>query len=64
MARRVGGGGTLALYAVVVTTLLVAMHLVRLGAVLPVIVLTLGGLHLVYDGVIWKSPRPAVADSG
>jgi hypothetical protein len=62
LARRVGGSGTLALYAVAVVTLLGAIRFVEPGAVVPVIVLTLGGLHLLYDGVIWKSPRPAVVD--
>ena len=32
------------------------------AAALPVIVLTLGGLHLVYDGVIWKTPRSVAVD--
>jgi hypothetical protein len=31
--------------------------------IIPVTFLTLGGLHLLYDGFIWKLRRPAVAAS-
>ena len=61
LARRVGGDGTLGLYAVVVVALIFALRVLEPVEVVPVIVLTLGGLHLLFDGVIWKSPRPAVA---
>jgi hypothetical protein len=59
LARRVGGVGTLALYAIAVVGLLIVLRTVEAGPVVPVVVLTLGGLHLLFDGFIWRSPRPA-----
>jgi hypothetical protein len=61
LARRVGGVGTLGLYACAVVALIVALRVLRPGALGPVIVLTLGALHLLFDGVIWRSPRPATS---
>ena len=64
LARRVGAGGTLALYAVAVAALIVVIRLLDRSAVVASIVLTLGALHLFFDGVIWRSPRPTAASSG
>ena len=58
LARRVGGGGTLGLYAAVIAGFLVVISVLQPSAVTPVIVLTLGALHLFFDGVIWHAPRP------
>lgn len=61
VARRVGSMGTLGLYAAVVAAVIVGIRVLDGRAVAPVIVLTLGGLHLLFDGVIWRSPRPIAA---
>lgn len=58
VARRVGSVGTLGLYAAAVAAVIVAIRVLDGSALAPVIVLTLGGLHLLFDGVIWRSPRP------
>jgi hypothetical protein len=58
LARRVGGGGTLGLYAAVLAGFIVVINALRPNGVTPVIVLTLGALHLFFDGVIWHAPRP------
>ena len=58
LARRVGGGGTLGLYAVVIAGFIVVISVVQPSGVTPVILLTLGALHLFFDGVIWHAPRP------
>ncbi len=58
LARRVGGGGTLGLYAGAIAGFLVVISVLQPSAVTPVIVLTLGALHLFFDGVIWHAPRP------
>ena len=61
LARRVGKDGTIALYAAAVAALIVAMRATD-GTQLTVVgILTLGTLHFLYDGVIWRSPRPATA---
>ena len=61
LARRVGGGGTLALYAAAVSPLVVAAQVFRDRDFGITMVLTLGGLHLLYDGFIWRTPRPSPA---
>jgi hypothetical protein len=58
LARRVGGGGTLVLYGVAVLALLATLRAAQPHGLVPVAVLTLGGLHLLFDGVIWHAPRP------
>ncbi len=59
--RGVGGrGGFLAGYAALVSVLIVALD--RLDPpVATTVALTLGGLHIWYDGFIWKLRQPAVA---
>jgi hypothetical protein len=59
---RTGPAGFLAAYVVVIAALLFAS---QAGAsnVVTIAFLTLGGLHLLYDGFIWKLRRPAVASS-
>ncbi len=63
LARRVGSGGTLALYAVAVVALILGIRLLDRSPVVASIVLTLGALHLFFDGFIWRSPRLAAASS-
>ena len=57
-----GRMGFFAAYLAVVAALVLVA---RNGAsgVMPVVLLTLGGLHLLYDGFIWKLRRPNVASS-
>jgi hypothetical protein len=59
VARRIGSGGTIALYAVAVTVLIVAVRAVRGSLLATTVVLTIGALHFLYDGVLWRSPRRA-----
>jgi len=61
LARRVGGIGTMGLYAVAVSVLTVTIRAMDARTVASVLVLTLGALHLLFDGVIWRSPRSATA---
>ena len=61
LARRVGGGGTLGLYAAAVVPLTVWVERSRASDIGLIVVLTLGALHLLYDGFIWRTPRPAGA---
>lgn len=58
LARHVGGGGTLVLYGAVMVPLLVWVQTSRDTALGLTVILTLGGLHLLYDGFIWRTPRP------
>lgn len=64
LAQRVGSGGTLALYAVAIAALIVVIRLLDRSDLVTSIVLTLGALHLFFDGFIWRSPRPKAASSG
>jgi hypothetical protein len=61
LGRRVGSGGTLLLYAAVIVPLTIWVHGSRNSNASVMVVLTLGALHLLYDGFIWRSPRPAAA---
>lgn len=61
LACHVGGGGTLALYAAVIVPLTVWVAASRDSDIGVMVVLTLGALHLLYDGFIWRTPRPAPA---
>jgi len=58
LARRVGGVGTLVLYAAVIVPLTLWVAASRNTDLGVMVVLTLGGLHLLYDGFIWRTPRP------
>jgi hypothetical protein len=59
---RTGSAGFLAAYLVVIAAVLLASQAVT-PSVVAVTFLTLGGMHLLYDGFIWKLRRPAVASS-
>jgi hypothetical protein len=62
LARRVGGGGTLVLYAAAVVPLTRWIGAPRGEGVGVVAFLTLGALHFLYDGFIWRTPaRPPEA---
>jgi hypothetical protein len=63
LARRIGSNGTLVLYTAVVATLIVAVRAAPWRDIAVPVVLTLGALHLLYDGVIWKSRPSADAPS-
>src|SRR5262249_11205682 len=58
VGRRVGGGGTLALYALAVAAIFLLLRSLPWSNVASVVILTLGGLHLYFDGLIWHAPRP------
>ncbi len=57
VARRIGSGGTIAVYAAVVVALIAGLRGLDGSDVAGAIALTLGGLHLLFDGFIWRSPR-------
>jgi hypothetical protein len=59
---RTGRAGFFVVYVVAVVMLLLATR-AGVSGVLPVTLLALGGLHLLYDGFIWKLRRPTVASS-
>lgn len=59
LARRVGGNGTIALYAVAVIALIFGIEAVEGSDLAVTVVLTLGALYILYDGVIWSSAKPA-----
>ena len=59
---RAGPMGVLAAYLAAIAALLLASRSWAPGTV-AVTFLTLGGMHLLYDGFIWKLRRPAVASS-
>jgi hypothetical protein len=59
VARRVGSNGTIGLYAAAVVALIVGLRRFDGSDVAGAIVLALGELHLLFDGFIWRSPRPA-----
>lgn len=61
LARRIGGIGTVGIYLVAVVALILGLRALQPSAVAPVVILTLGGLHLFFDGVIWRSPRSVPA---
>jgi hypothetical protein len=61
LARRVGSGGTLCVYAAVMVPVTAWVAVARSTDLGVVVVLTLGGLHLLYDGFIWRTPRPTPA---
>jgi hypothetical protein len=55
VARRIGSDGTIALYAAAVVALIVALRGFDGSDVTGAIALSLGGLHLLFDGFIWRS---------
>jgi hypothetical protein len=59
VARRIGSDGTIALYAAAVVALIFGLRRFDGGDVAGAIALSLGGLHLLFDGFIWRSSRPA-----
>jgi hypothetical protein len=61
LARRVGIRGMLGLYALAVAPLVLMVRVLDQNAPAVVMLLTIGALHFVFDGVIWRSPRPATA---
>jgi hypothetical protein len=63
VARRIGSNGTIGLYAAVVAALIVGLRRFDGSDVAGAIVLSLGGLHLLFDGFIWRSPRPAASEA-
>jgi hypothetical protein len=64
VARRIGSGGTLAVYALAVAALLTGVRLAKGSAIAIPLVLTFGALHILYDGVIWHSPKPQAVRAG
>ena len=57
----VGRTGVIGGYLVLVVVALHRAPCVRLGGDLLHVFLTVGGLHVFYDGLIWKLRRPTVA---
>jgi hypothetical protein len=57
VVRRIGANGSIALYAVAMVALIAGLHNLGGSHVALAITLTLGALHLVFDSVIWRSPR-------
>jgi hypothetical protein len=56
--RRVGSTGFVILYTGIVVGVVSMLHQFGSQAVYSVVILTLGGMHLLYDGFIWKRPSP------
>ena len=63
LARRVGIGGTLGLYTLAVAPLVFMVRVMDQNTLAVVVLLSIGALHFVFDGVIWRSPRPAAASA-
>jgi hypothetical protein len=63
VARRIGSGGTIGVYGAAVAALILSMRALDGRHIVTTVALTLGALHLLYDGLIWRSPRPAVSES-
>ena len=56
--RRVGRTGFFIIYIGVVTGILSVLDRFGSQAAYTVVILTLGGMHVLYDGFIWKRPSP------
>jgi hypothetical protein len=56
--RRLGRGGFVAALVALSVGLVALLKRSGNDAVLSVVVLTLGGMHVLYDGFIWKRPSP------
>lgn len=61
LVRRVGAGGSIALYAAAVVAIIAGLHSLNGSEMAVTITLALGAIHLAFDSVIWRSPRPADA---
>ena len=64
LVRRIGAGGSIALYAVAVVVLIAVLRNLNASQLVGATTLTLGALHLLFDSVIWRSPSPAPLPSG
>ena len=64
LVRRIGAGGSIALYAVAVAVLIAVLRNLNASQLVGATTLTLGALHLLFDSVIWRSPSPAPLPSG
>jgi hypothetical protein len=60
---RLGSLGVVALYLVAVTVFLLSVEKYLPDSVAGVVLLTVGGMHVFFDGFIWKLRRPVVANS-
>lgn len=60
---RLGRTGFLALYVAIIVALVTALERAGSFTLYGVVFFTLGGLHVFYDGFIWKLRRPEVANS-
>jgi hypothetical protein len=60
---RIGRTGFLALYLGVIVGLVTLLELHGSALSYALVFFTLGGLHVFYDGFIWKLRQPAVANS-
>jgi hypothetical protein len=58
LGRRIGRDGTIALYAVAVIALVIGIRMLKGSDLRVIFVLTVGALHFLYDGVLWRSPKP------
>jgi hypothetical protein len=56
--RRLGRGGFVAALLALSVGLVALLKRSGNDAVVSVVVLTLGGMHVLYDGFIWKRPSP------
>jgi hypothetical protein len=60
---RPGRIGFLAIYVGIVIAIITGLERARSPLAYTVVFFTLGGMHVFYDGFIWKLRRPVVADS-
>jgi hypothetical protein len=60
---RTGRMGFLAVYVGLVVAIITGLERVHSPLAYTVVFFTLGGMHVFYDGFIWKLRRPVVADS-
>lgn len=63
MVRRVGADGSIVIYAISIVALLAGLRQLDGSDIAVAITLTLGALHLAFDSVIWRSPRPPALSS-
>jgi hypothetical protein len=59
VVRRLGVDGSIAMYVVAVAALVAGLRSLGGSQLAVTVTLTLGALHLFYDGLIWRSPRPS-----
>ena len=60
---RIGRPGFLAIYAALIGAIVVILRALDSPMAYAMVLFVLGGLHVFYDGFIWKLRRPRVADS-